>query len=631
MARPSWLLIPLLAVPLVLQAQTAPEFEIGYRSLHLTGSSDVYRSQINERSGLLLRSFRYDSTEIPFTDRFHIAASDLGVGPAGALRLEAGKSGSYRFTLGYRRADAFSAIPTYALGQHNFDRKRTALDVDLELLRWSKFTPFIGYTWNRYDGPGTTTYHTGQDEFVLQQQLRDTDHEFRLGTGFDLGPVQGSLTQGWRRFQGNETLSLAPGAGNGNNTAPVLGQPVTITTLTGTDHTRVKTPFTNFYMTGMATSHARLVGEYVRFAADSSDNGSEQLTGTLASFALSRFYTGENEQDSSRAHNTTWRGGVKGEVDLSHGINLLAGWQHESRELSGTALINTLFLQSITFGGADPRDVQAVLNSSNSLDRKENLGSVGLSARSLGPFSLRAGYSISKQDVTVTPDLSEIVVSSAGGEGGTFHRRVNNLDVDGAFSKLGFTLGAAWKRSNANDPILRTDFLHRDRVRLRAGWQAKRFFRAGITADDTRQSNDRADIGYQAKVRDYTGDVEVTPTEMISLRASASRFRSNSNILFRHPENFTIDDSVHIERGKAIQGGVSLFFTRFSLDGDLSRFTNDGSLPFNIHRSRARVTVPLVARFGVAGEWARDRYSESAFQLSNYEGSRYGLYLRFTP
>src|SRR6202030_3786204 len=110
---------------------------------------------------------------------------------------------------------------------------------------------------------------------------------------------------------------------------------------------------------------------------------------------------------------------------------------------------------------ADPRDLEAIINSSNSLERKEDVGDVALSARSIGPFSFRAGYSLSKQDVTVTPDLSEIVVDNIEGQGGTFERRVHSFDANGSYTNNGFTLGAAYKDSDAGEPLLRTHLPHR--------------------------------------------------------------------------------------------------------------------------------------------------------------------------
>src|ERR1700736_2118594 len=118
------------------------DLEIGFRILHVSGNEDMYRTQINERSGLLLRSFTLLTTDLgdgsaKLFDRLRVDASDLGVGPAGSLRVEADKSDLYRFRLGYRHSSAFSALPAFAnpllgqgiiAGQHTYDRTRNALD-----------------------------------------------------------------------------------------------------------------------------------------------------------------------------------------------------------------------------------------------------------------------------------------------------------------------------------------------------------------------------------------------------------------------------------------------------------------------------------------------------------------------
>jgi hypothetical protein len=531
----------------------------------------------------------------------------------------------YRFNLRYRRADAFSALPTFALGQHTFDRTRDIVDADFEFQRWSAIKPFVGYSWNRYEGPGTTTWHVGQDEFLLSQDLRDTDRELRVGAAFELGPVEGQVTQGWRSFRGRESLTLAPGANNGNNTNPVLGRPITIGGLTREERTDVDTPFTTLNLAGQATSRIRLTGNFARFAADSDSDGSDDVTGSLASFALGRFFNGLSETSSARAKNTTWRGAARADITFNPMVDATAGYRREHRELDGSALFRTLYLQTVTFGGVDPRDVEVILNASNALEREEDVLDASVSVRPLTSLSLRAGLSQSNTDVTVTPDLSEIVID--GGQGGTFDRRVRTFLLDGSYTLSGLTLGASLQSDRADDPILRTDFVDRDRYRVRAGWKAPRWFRAGITADETRQSSDRPDIDYDAKLRQYTADVLVTPIETLSLRASASRFRSNSNILIRRPENFTIEESVHVEKGKSLEGGLSFSWSRLSFDGDLSRFENEGSLPFELDRSRARLTVQLRQAFGIGAEWARDEYREAAFAVADYEASRYGVFL----
>jgi hypothetical protein len=612
-------------------AQTIPvDVEAGFRFLDLHGSSDMYRTQINERSGFLIRSLTVAGAETRYADYFRVDANDLGVGPAGALRIDFGRSSLYRFTLAYRQTNAFSALPNFANGQHTYDRDRRMIDADLELRKWSAITPFFGLSWNRYSGPGTSTYHIGQDEFALLSNLSNRDAEIRAGFGFTYKNFTGQVTQGWRSFRDHETLTLAPGANAGNNSDPILGRQLSATAITRDDSASGHTPFTNLYATGQFTSRVRVVANYVRFAADSHGSESEDASGAFASFAISRFFNGFSEQADSRAKNTTWRGGARAEVTLTDKVDLFGGFQHEHRALEGSALITDLFLRTVNFGGLDPRDVQAILNAQSALDRDEDVASIAVSARVLGPFSLRAGLSESKQDVTVTPDLSEIVVPGPS-QGGTFSRRVTTSDLSASYANHGFTLGAAWRHDKADDPIMRTDFLSRDRFRLRAGWVApENRVRANVTAEESDPKNDRSQFAYDAKIRQISADAEVAATEKIHVHAAASRFKTNSSILYRRPETFAIDTSRHEENGKSLEGGVLLALTRVSVDASLARFTNRGTYPFDIDRFRTRAMFPLHGKAGLTAEWDHDRYNDLVSAAGNFRADRYGVYLRWT-
>lgn len=619
----------LLAVPA--SAQTIPvDLEAGFRFLDLRGSSDMYRTQINERSGFLIRSLTVAGAESRYADYFRVDATDLGVGPAGALRVDFGRSSLYRFTLAYRQTNNFSALPNFANGQHTYDRDRRMIDADLELRKWSAITPFVGLSWNRYSGPGTSTYHIGQDEFALRSSVGNRDTEIRAGFGFSYKNFNGQLTQGWRSFRDHETLTLSTGANAGNNSDPILGRQLSADSITRDDNVSGRTPFTNLYATGQFTGRLRVIGNYVRFAADAHGSESEDASGTLASFTISRFFNGFSEQAHARAKNTTWRGGARAEVTLTDKLDGFAGFQREHRELEGSALITDLFLRTVNFGGVDPRDVQVILNARNSLERDEDVLSAAVTARALGPFSFRAGVSESKQDVTVTPDLSEIVVPGPS-QGGTFSRRVRTSDLSASYNKRGFTLGGSWRHDSANDPILRTDFLSRDRFRLRAGWIAPdNFIRASITAEQSDPKNDRPQFGYDATIRQYTADAEVAATQEIQVRASVSRFRADSDILFRRPETFAIDTSHHEESGRSFEGGVLFGFSPVSFDASFAHFQNRGTNAFSLDRFRTRAMFPLVGKAGLTAEWDRDRYGEPLASSGNFQADRYGVYLRWT-
>src|SRR5207253_8507380 len=102
----------------------------------------------------------------------------------------------------------------------------------------------------------------------------------------------------------------------------------------------------------------------------------------------------------------------------------------------------------------------------------------------------------------VSPDLVEIVVP--GAQGGDFNRRIRTSDLSGTFTRAGWTLGAAWRGDRANTPVFRTDYLDRDRYRVRALWATpKKIFRAGVIAERITQSNDDI-LGYDARMRQYS-------------------------------------------------------------------------------------------------------------------------------
>src|SRR5688572_19779205 len=637
-----WFLGLMLFAAPSLHAQMIPfDAEIGFRWLEVSGNEGMYRTQINERSGFLIRHFTMATGDFEghstLVDRFRVDISDLGTGPAGSLRLEADHAGAYKLRFAYRGTEAFSELPAFANpllgqgvvpGQHTYDRTRRMFDIDLDILPDRAISPFIGYTSNDSDSQGTTTYSLGQDEFLLGQDLAEKDRELRLGAAFRYKTIYGRVTQGWRSFDGTETLLLG-GPSAGNNPGSVRGQPVQATTIVRTADTDGSTPFTNLFVTGRFANRLQATGTFVRFAAESDTNESENSRGNFASFALGRFFTGLDSSIASDARNDAWRGGGRLEFMVTPNVDLSTGFEREHSEIEGSALINELFLQSVTFGGADARDLATVLEASNGVDRDEDVFHIAAAVRSVGPFSFRAEFRNTSQDIGIAPGLEEIVVP--GAQGGTFERQIRTLDGSASFSRSRLNIGLAWRHDSADDPVFRTDFLDRDRIRLRASWSTPNdMLRFGATAEDLDQSNDLPDIGYDAETRQYSADLELAPIALLRLRAAYSQFDTDSEIWIRRPENFNIERSIHAEDGKSVEGGIVFQRASFIADAGLTRFENDGTLPFELDRLRLRLSYDLKARYGVAFEWNRDEYREDS-ALGDYEAARYGLYLRIRP
>ena len=622
-----------------LSAQEVPlDVEVGYRFTDVTGNQDMYRSQVNEREGFLIRSLNFANEGFgsSFMDSFRLDASDLGVGPAGALRLTAGKSRAWRLELAYRRTEHFSAEPGFANpllgrgiipGQHTMDRERNTFGVELSILPGSVITPFVGYSRNRYEGPGTTTYTVGGDEFRLRQDLYDTEQEVHVGVNFDAGMVSGKVMQGWRKFVANENLTLIDGAGNGTGT--VLGTNVTATNLTRYGRTDVNTPETTAVVTVTPISRLKLLGSYVRASAGTSDLSQENASGSFVSFAISRFFTGLEESTRSDAQNKVWRGGVRAEWNVIEGLDVTASYWQRHRELTGTALISSLYVDATTFAGLDKKTIVDAFTAATSLERTDKTLGVTASYKALGPVALRLGYATEKQEITVTEDPSEIVVP--GSQGGDFDRKVDRLDAGLSFRMSGVFFDADSQKAKADIPVVRTDFISRDRYRLRAGYGFASLFKLAVSAEQVDTKNDWTGIDRDGRMRQYGGDLTVTPMKLFFVRVSGHRFQGDNSISYRFPQNFTTATSVYSEDGKSFELGGGINLDPISVEGSFARLQNWGDNPFRMTRGRIGADLAVSKNFGVVLEWLRDKYEESDLHWGDFNANRYGVYLRFHP
>lgn len=645
--RVTWLAALVLAPAATLAAQSVPvEFELGYRFVDVSGNEQMYRTQLNDRPGFLLKSLNYASTAPldGMLDYLRVNASDVGAGPAGALRVSGGQVDAFRLDFSWRRTNLYSALPAFANpllgdeivpGQHTYDRTRDIYDATLQLLPGKVISPILGYTRNIYRGPGRTTYHVGQDEFALDEGVRAIDDEYRIGLNFDAGPVQGAVIQGWRRYRFRDTVTLSPGGGGGNVSFPILGRDVTADQIDRTTDTKVNTPTTSVWVTAHPFSRVKLIGSYIRANASAETNSSETDAGSFVSFEIARFFSGLDDTIASVARTHYWRGSARAEIHLAPDVDLTGGWTERSRELTGSALASSLYVDALTFGGVSVGDLLRIVQSNTSLDRDDRTFDATLMARSLGPFAVNAGWSGTRQDVQFGGDLTSLI--EAGETPGELIRTVNTYGGGFSFSQAGLTLGGDYRHDHADRPIFRSDFVSRDRYKFRAGWSWTDAVRLGATYQETHANDDAVEIGYTAKVRELAGDVSVSFLKnAVTLHASGGEFRADRAILIRQPQDFEIVPTAQRERGHTAEGGLTLAWGSVSLDGAYLWMENKGSIPFTVNRTRVRAEYFFTPNVGLEGEWMWDKYGESiafdqAGPLANYNANRYGVFVHWRP
>jgi len=629
-----------------LSAQAIPvDVELGYRWVDVTGNDQMYRTQINDRPGLLLRSLNYTSQgPLGFLDTLHVDGSDIGAGPAGQFRLQAGQTNVFKLTFVWRETDLYSALPAFANpfldegiipGQQTWNRTRNIYDATLELLPGKIVTPLLGYTRNVYQGPGTTTYHLGGNEFLLNEQVQSIDQLYRIGLGFNYGAVQAGFTQGWRMYTWKDVAALAPGAGDGNVTTPILGQTTNADAIVGTQNNKINTPVTNAWITGNLFGRLKLIGTYIKADGSNETRYVEADAGKFLSFEIARFFSGLGETVNSRARTDYWRASARAELTLLPNVDVAGGWAENSRVLDGQALISTLFLNTVTYAGQSTGDLLRQVTARTSVDDMTRVYDASVTARMLGPFAVNAGWTQTQQNVTATPDAAEIVIP--GGQGGRFERRVNTYGGGASFSQWGLTLTADYHHDSADAPIFRTDYINRDRYNFRGVWNFKDFLKLGAFFRETHADDDIVEIGYSTKVREFEADVEITLLKnMLTLRGSGGEFLTNRKILIRVPQDFDIVPTEQQEFGHNWEGGVHFQWGRLSLDGAYLWMNNNGSIPFTVDRVRVLTEYFFLQNLGLDFEWLQDKYNErvafdQAGPLANYNGNRYYVGLHWKP
>jgi hypothetical protein len=151
-----------------------------------------------------------------YMDSFLVNSSGWGADPSGFTRVNIEKKGGYRFTSNVRSVKYFNNLTTYALNQHTQNTKNTMGDFDLAIFPQSEKLRFnLGYSFDRYYGPGVYTARAYSDEFAVTSNNNVKTNDFRAGVAGKVAGFNLSFTQGYRHLTDKSYLQLDfPSVGN---------------------------------------------------------------------------------------------------------------------------------------------------------------------------------------------------------------------------------------------------------------------------------------------------------------------------------------------------------------------------------------------------------------------------------
>jgi len=271
--------------------------EVGYRGQRVDGDLNKYRSDLNYKAGprLFDSSFLVRAKEGKGTvfDTLLVTSTGWGSDPYSNLRINVEKPELYRFDATYRRFKyfrflnnlanpnwvfspaSFSVPPNPVTGLHGYNTNTEMGDFDLTILPKNKTIRFnLGISPERYGGPAFTDYHLAGGEFSLLSQLSSRATDYRLGADGQVGPIDFSFLQGFRRFTDDSLINL--GATPGINVNPTAAR---LTSFNRNEPARGNVDYTRFSAHTLVARKLDITGRIVYSKATSSFAFIESFTG----------------------------------------------------------------------------------------------------------------------------------------------------------------------------------------------------------------------------------------------------------------------------------------------------------------------------------------------------------------
>ena len=632
----SSLLLAVAAVPAV-AGDFSYDIEAGYQWVDVTGNEDMYRTQVNQEDGFVLGDLSILSIEPDggFYDRLRLDASGFGGNPSGRLAFDLGLGTVYNLQLRYLQASRFSALPEHANpfaedgvvpGQHTFDRDQDMLHLQVELFPGRMVTPILGYRWNRIEGPLNTTYHVGQDEFQLRSELEQTEDEYYVGLAFHAGDFRGALTQGWRTYESTDRLELIPGGAFGNNSNEVLGVDVNLDDFTRTTTTEADTPVTNFTVNGRLTDKVEMRVLYARADAESETSSSELLSGSLVSYRINRYFAGLDESIAAATDSPSWRGELDFSFAFSEFVNADLNFTERRLRLDGWAMVSTLFQDTLSFSGLDTADISRMATISTASERDESAVDFRLGLASAEPVSFWVDGAVIGQSITLDEDLAQIIVPV--GQEGAYDREIQRYGM-GTVVKVGRgRVSLDFQNESADEVVMRTDFTSRAPLRLRFQQPIGERVDLAGTFEKIDADNLGSDVNYDASTDHRSLDLSIRPADQLTFVITWDDYTTESSIMVRMPQDFSLEPSVFVDEGGLIEGRMELDLNRLDITAAYTKLENDGTLAFGLDRFFARVSFDLCSFASAALELDNYHYDEDLFSAAGFDSTRYAVLFR---
>lgn len=188
------------------------QWEFGYRTAAIGGNADVYRADVNFRSGvsLLGSSLTMNSKtgHGKYFDEIVFTTQGLGSDPYGAATLRVRKNELYEYNSTWRQNNYFNPALTVSNGLHLMDTQHRWQDHDLLLFPHAKIRIKAGYSRVGQTGPALSTeqlFDSRGDVLPVFRNIKREYNEYRVGGDVEYSGFRLSVLRRWEFFKEDTT------------------------------------------------------------------------------------------------------------------------------------------------------------------------------------------------------------------------------------------------------------------------------------------------------------------------------------------------------------------------------------------------------------------------------------------
>ncbi len=630
------------AAPAAAEGPSAPEslikgsVEVGYRAVGaIRGDMNTYRSVVNLGEGVrLMNADLTMSPSLKWIDDMALRLNNWGGDPYNTAWFRAEKKNLYRLTVDYRNIAYFNALPSFAnpnlergllTTERAFDIFRRYANAELEITKFGRFTPYVGFENSSGSGRGITVYVPSLNNYPVPNDLRDSQRTFREGVRIEYNRFHVTVEAGQYHFKDDQRVYENSPGNPGDRTTPFNGQQLLLRTLQQSYGIRGDATYWRGSVTANPVSWIDFFGNYLYTLPKIDTNYFEAATGVFAESAVLPVFTRQQQ---------LWSAIAKQPHTSAH-----AGF--ELRPFSRLRIIESYYTDRLhTASGGQGTLIGAgasVLGAADRLVTTYNQQQVEALVDVTSKITVRGGHRYTWGESSLrAPTLAAFT----GLENGSLSRHTGLAGV--TYRAIpGIWLSGELEIAKSDRVYYRTSLQDYERYKARLRWQVLPSLNLTLASayltNSTANKNTLPLIGdYDVRTLDHSVSAMWSPKggERFRLLGEYARQNWRSDTLyvglpFAQRERSLYREDVHAGTflGDFVPALGKGRAPRFSLGG--SWFRGAGTRPATFLQPLIRTSFPLHKRIEFIAEWRYWGFSQALFRGESFRTNQTTISLRF--